>query len=185
MPFGSYQVSVEQAVANGTRFLKEAGCDCVKLEGGEEVCEAVRGLVRAGVLQSSAGKVQLLHWKDLPEDWNPADDERLPVWEATHHLIQRFNTQGEKGAGELLAQLPPDLSAEARQLLAGAGAQIDETNEVAAFEDLIGCHGGLGGYQAQPFVLYPAELSVPDEPLIGAAAVHHLMKGWVAHQSAE
>ncbi len=55
----------------------------------------------------------------------------------------------------------------------------DETNEVAAFEELIGCHGGLGGYQAQPFVLYPAELSVPDEPLIGAAAVHHLMKGWV------
>ncbi len=49
MPFGSYQISVEQAIANGTRFLKEAGCDCVKLEGGEEVCDAVRGLVRAGV----------------------------------------------------------------------------------------------------------------------------------------
>jgi 3-methyl-2-oxobutanoate hydroxymethyltransferase len=49
MPFGSYQVSVEQAIANGTRFLKEASCDCVKLEGGEEVCDAVRGLVRAGV----------------------------------------------------------------------------------------------------------------------------------------
>lgn len=49
MPFGSYQVSVEQAVANGIRFLKEAGCDCVKLEGGEEVCAAVQGLVRAGV----------------------------------------------------------------------------------------------------------------------------------------
>ncbi|MCW5212017.1 3-methyl-2-oxobutanoate hydroxymethyltransferase [Desulfobulbus sp. TB] len=49
MPFGSYQVSVEQAIANGTRFLKEAGCDCVKLEGGKEVCAAVQGLVRAGV----------------------------------------------------------------------------------------------------------------------------------------
>ncbi|MCI5164832.1 MAG: 3-methyl-2-oxobutanoate hydroxymethyltransferase [Candidatus Electrothrix sp. GM3_4] len=49
MPFGSYLVSVEQAIVNGTRFLKEAGCDCVKLEGGEEVCDAVRGLVRAGV----------------------------------------------------------------------------------------------------------------------------------------
>lgn len=49
MPFGSYQVSVAQAVSNGIRFLKEAGCDCVKLEGGEEVCDAVRGLVRAGV----------------------------------------------------------------------------------------------------------------------------------------
>ena len=37
MPFGSYQVSTRQAVANGVRFLKEAGCDCIKLEGGQEV----------------------------------------------------------------------------------------------------------------------------------------------------
>lgn len=49
MPFGSYQVSVEQTVANGVQFLKEAGCDCIKLEGGEEVCAGVRALVRAGV----------------------------------------------------------------------------------------------------------------------------------------
>ncbi len=49
MPFGSYQVSTRQAVANGVRFLKEAGCDCIKLEGGQDVCDAVRALVRAGV----------------------------------------------------------------------------------------------------------------------------------------
>lgn len=49
MPFGSYQVSIEQTVANGVRFLKEAGCDCIKLEGGEEVCDGVSALVRAGV----------------------------------------------------------------------------------------------------------------------------------------
>jgi 3-methyl-2-oxobutanoate hydroxymethyltransferase len=49
MPFGSYQVSVEQTVANGVRFLKEAGCDCIKLEGGADVCAGVRALVRAGV----------------------------------------------------------------------------------------------------------------------------------------
>ena len=54
-----------------------------------------------------------------------------------------------------------------------------ETNEVAAFEELIGCHGGMGGYQTQPFVLNPVELPAGEEPLIGAAAVHHLMKGWV------
>jgi uncharacterized membrane protein YvlD (DUF360 family) len=56
-----------------------------------------------------------------------------------------------------------------------------ETNEVAAYEELIGCHGGMGGYQTQPFVLYPAELPLAEEPLVGAAAVHHLMKGWVAN----
>ena len=58
-----------------------------------------------------------------------------------------------------------------------------DTNEVAAFEELIGCHGGMGGYQTKPFVLYPAELPVADGPLIGAAAVHHLMKGWVANSN--
>lgn len=49
MPFGSYQVSPELAVSNGIRFLKEAGCAAVKIEGGEEVCDTVRALVRAGV----------------------------------------------------------------------------------------------------------------------------------------
>jgi hypothetical protein len=60
-----------------------------------------------------------------------------------------------------------------------------ETNEVAAFEELIGCHGGVGGYQTMPFVLHPAELPAPDEPLIGAAAVHFLMKGWLASANGE
>ncbi len=49
MPFGSFQVSPEKAVANGIRFMKEGGCDGVKVEGGEEVCETVQALVRAGV----------------------------------------------------------------------------------------------------------------------------------------
>jgi putative membrane protein len=56
-----------------------------------------------------------------------------------------------------------------------------ETNEVAAFEELIGSHGGLGGYQTQPFVLYPAELPVGDAPLVGAAAVHLVLKEWASH----
>jgi len=49
MPFGSYQISPEQAVSNGIRFIKEGGCAAVKIEGGEEVCGTVRALVRAGV----------------------------------------------------------------------------------------------------------------------------------------
>lgn len=49
MPFGSYQSGVRDAIVNGTRFLKEAGCDAVKLEGGFEVCETVEALIRAGI----------------------------------------------------------------------------------------------------------------------------------------
>ncbi len=60
-----------------------------------------------------------------------------------------------------------------------------ETNEVAAFEELIGCHGGMGGYQTQPFLLYPADLPVEEGELVGAAAVHHLMKSWVSVTNGE
>ncbi len=47
-----------------------------------------------------------------------------------------------------------------------------------AFEELISFHGGLGGPQTRPFVLYPVELPVPEEPIIGAAGVHGLLTGW-------
>ena len=53
-----------------------------------------------------------------------------------------------------------------------------ELDEGCAFEELISFHGGLGGLQTRPFILYPWGLPVPDEPIIGAAAVHNLLKGW-------
>ncbi|MHB8150720.1 MAG: 3-methyl-2-oxobutanoate hydroxymethyltransferase, partial [Desulfobulbia bacterium] len=49
MPFLSYQVDAGSAIANGGRFLKEAGCDAVKVEGGLEICETVAAMVRAGI----------------------------------------------------------------------------------------------------------------------------------------
>jgi uncharacterized membrane protein YvlD (DUF360 family) len=52
-------------------------------------------------------------------------------------------------------------------------------DEGAAFEELIGFHGGLGGEQTMPFILYPATFDLPDEPLVGAASIHHLFKGWM------
>jgi 3-methyl-2-oxobutanoate hydroxymethyltransferase len=49
MPFLSYQAGVEEAIHNAGRFFKEAGCDAVKLEGGAEVCAAVRAIAGAGM----------------------------------------------------------------------------------------------------------------------------------------
>jgi 3-methyl-2-oxobutanoate hydroxymethyltransferase len=49
MPFMSYQVSESEAITNAGRFLKEAGCDAVKLEGGTEVCDTVGAIVKAGI----------------------------------------------------------------------------------------------------------------------------------------
>jgi uncharacterized membrane protein YvlD (DUF360 family) len=56
-------------------------------------------------------------------------------------------------------------------------AQLDEG---CAFEELISFHGGLGGPQTQPFILRPVSLPAPEEPIIGAAAVHELFTGWRA-----
>ena len=49
LPFGSYNVSKERAIMNATRFMKEGGCDVVKLEGGTEVAETVKAIVDAGI----------------------------------------------------------------------------------------------------------------------------------------
>ena len=51
-------------------------------------------------------------------------------------------------------------------------------DEGCAFEELISFHGGLGGPQTRAFILHPVALPVPDEPIVGAAAVHGLLTGW-------
>ena len=66
---------------------------------------SVQGLVDAGILEATAGKVRLLPRTDLPEDWDPSKDDRLPDWEATQHLIHCLDTQGEVSAAKLLGQL--------------------------------------------------------------------------------
>jgi uncharacterized membrane protein YvlD (DUF360 family) len=53
-----------------------------------------------------------------------------------------------------------------------------ELDDACAFEELISFHGGLGGLQTRPFILHPAGLSLPAEPLVGAAAVHGVLLGW-------
>ncbi len=56
-----------------------------------------------------------------------------------------------------------------------------QTEEVAAFEHLVGSHGGLGGEQTHPFVLYPASLPAPASPVRGADELHQVFRGWLAH----
>jgi uncharacterized membrane protein YvlD (DUF360 family) len=51
--------------------------------------------------------------------------------------------------------------------------------EVSAFEELVSCHGGLGGTQTEPFVLYPSEWPSPAGEVVGAAALHKVLKDWV------
>ncbi|HET7506762.1 MAG TPA: phage holin family protein [Solirubrobacterales bacterium] len=55
-----------------------------------------------------------------------------------------------------------------------------EFGEVAAFEELVGSHGGMGGTQSFPFVLHPSELEWPEEEVVGAERVHRIFRGWLA-----
>lgn len=78
---------------------------------------SVAGVEAASVVRSSRGKVRLLHWSEYdPGAWDPREDRRPTVWEATHHLIERLNSHGEDGAAALLLRMPPDMAAEARSL---------------------------------------------------------------------
>jgi hypothetical protein len=52
--------------------------------------------------------------------------------------------------------------------------------DVPAFEELVGSHGGLGGTQAQPFLLSPVELPLPEGAIVGAEALHRAVKPWAA-----
>ncbi|HET7445694.1 MAG TPA: phage holin family protein [Solirubrobacterales bacterium] len=52
--------------------------------------------------------------------------------------------------------------------------------EVAAFEELVGSHGGMGGTQSFPFVLHPSELEWPGEEVVGAERVHRIFRSWLA-----
>jgi putative DNA methylase len=76
---------------------------------------SVAGVQSAGVVEAGGGNVRLLRWKEYPDDWDPATDARLPVWEALHQLIRAYNTDGDSGAAKVLAGVAGKAEA-ARQL---------------------------------------------------------------------
>ena len=58
-------------------------------------------------------------------------------------------------------------------------SRLDEyTHEVAAFEELVGCHGGIGGWQTEAVLVHPRRWVV-DEPPVGSDAVHELLISWL------
>lgn len=66
---------------------------------------SIQGLVNSGILAAKSGKVHLLKRDELPTNWTPDGDDRIPNWEAMQHLILHLQTHGEAAAAQLLAQL--------------------------------------------------------------------------------
>lgn len=52
----------------------------------------------------------------------------------------------------------------------------EKSDEVCAFEELVGSHGGVGGDQSKPFILYPSSWNVSDDEIIGAESIYELLK---------
>jgi hypothetical protein len=57
-----------------------------------------------------------------------------------------------------------------------------ETGAVFAFEELVGSHGGLGGPQSRPFLLYPASLELHEPEIVGAEAVNRQLRRWMTEE---
>lgn len=60
-----------------------------------------------------------------------------------------------------------------------------ESDEVAAFESLVGSHGGLGGDQTRAFLAHPATWSVPEDAIAGPEEVHLLLRRWISEHVSE
>jgi uncharacterized membrane protein YvlD (DUF360 family) len=98
----------------------------------------------------------------------------------------RVLATGEVEGEDPLTQFPPNAArhlarsdgfAHAADIF--VGSFYDPTlEEGCAFEELISFHGGLGGPQTRPFLLYPVGLAAPTEPIMGAASVNEILRGW-------
>ncbi len=65
------------------------------------------------------------------------------------------------------------------------GEVNEQTGEVPAFEDKLGNHGGLGGWQREPFVMFPSVFTPEVEEIVGAGHLHDLLKQWMAESRAK
>jgi 3-methyl-2-oxobutanoate hydroxymethyltransferase len=138
MPFMSYQVSPAQALESAGKMVKEGSFESVKLEGGEEVCEHVRRIVRAGI--PVMGHVGL-----TPQSVHSFGGFKVQGRgdEAAERVLQGARALEEAGAfAVVLEAIPPDLAARVTKELGiptigiGAGRQCD--GQVLVCTDLLG-----------------------------------------------
>jgi 3-methyl-2-oxobutanoate hydroxymethyltransferase len=138
MPFMSYQISDEDAVKNAGRFIKEAGVDAVKLEGGKRVISRIKAIVDAGIVV--IGHIGLTPQSSGQLGGHKAQGRTL---ESAKLLIEDALAIEEAGAHMLLLEaVPPEVSGFITRKLKipvlsiGAGAECD--GQLLIVSDLIG-----------------------------------------------
>jgi len=171
LPFGSYERSDEQAIETATRYVKEAGCDVVKLERGGASVERARAIVRAGI--PVMGHVGLTPQTATALGGYRAQgrtaDQAVQIAEEAKALQEAgcFAIVFEAVPAALSEVLVPQLAIPVIGI--GAGAATD--GQVLVWHDLLGIYGG----HTPKFVKRYAELRGQMIEAVGAytADVRH------------
>jgi len=142
MPFGSYEVSNEQAITNAQRFIKEAGCDAVKLERGGSSIERARAIIGAGI--PVMGHVGL-----TPQTATALGGYRSQGRTAERALQVMHDALGLQEAGcfaivfeAIPAALTELLMPRVHIPVIGIGAGAATDGQVLVFHDLLGIYDG-------------------------------------------
>jgi 3-methyl-2-oxobutanoate hydroxymethyltransferase len=140
MPFMSYQASAEEAVRNAGRFMKEGGCEGVKLEGGLEVLNKVRAIIDAGI--AVMGHIGL-----TPQSVSKLGGYRVQGKDArsAKSLVDSARALEEAGCFCVILECVPDRVAEiiARSLtipVIGIGAGVNCDGQVLVVNDMLGMY---------------------------------------------
>ena len=141
LPFGSYQAGPDQALATAVRFMKEAGVQAVKLEGGTAVADSIATLVRAGI-------PVMAHLGFTPQSVNALGGYRVQGrGEAAQAVLSDAEAVAAAGAfAVVLEMVPSDTAARITRALAiptvGIGAGPDCDAQVLVWQDMAGLRSG-------------------------------------------
>src|SRR5207302_3774290 len=143
MPFGSYQAGPADALHNAARFLKEAGMDSVKVEGGAEVVETVRALTANGIAVMAHVGLTPQRVAQLGGFKVQAKTAR-----AARKLIDDAVALEDAGAFSIvLESVPAPVAALATEHLQiptiGIGAGVDCDGQVLVLNDVLGLYGAF------------------------------------------
>ncbi len=138
MPFMSYQVSVEKAIENAGRLIKEGGCDAVKLEGGSEVAHIVKAIVDMGI--PVCGHIGLTPQRATMLSGYKVQGRDIETAKA---LIKAAKDLEDAGAFMIVMECVPDVLASiiTKQVqipTIGIGAGKDCDGQVLVYHDLLG-----------------------------------------------
>jgi 3-methyl-2-oxobutanoate hydroxymethyltransferase len=165
LPFGSYEVSPEQAVASSVRLLKEAGVHAVKMEGGAHFVPHVRAMVAAGI-------PVMAHIGFTPQSEHSLGGYKVQGrGDAADELIRDAQALETAGAFCVLMEMVPASVAAAvddalRVPTIGIGAGAATTGQVLVWQDMLGLNPG----RLPRFVKQYADLGTI---IANAAAAYH------------